>query len=159
MSGVSANEYAVHRSPNKRWRSNSITNALIAIFEMSLKILQITCKSPDFLSPCHQKSFTRGIFNCLRIRATSLVSISPIFYVLEIDTQVLEETLYGNIHTPTRYVCVEKLRSSIGASCPTHPSQRGLNTMRPTIVFSLGPKKPLPSYDQASLHWRYKCLF
>jgi hypothetical protein len=30
--------------------------------------------------------------------------------------------------------------------------QRGLNTKRPTIVFFLGPTKPLPSHDQASPH-------
>ncbi len=99
--------------PNKLWRSTSISNALIAIYEMSLKTPQITCKSPDFHSTYHQKSFiTRGF-----------LTISDSCYIIRIisPTYVLEETLYGNIHTPSRNVCVEKLRSSIGVSCPHSP--------------------------------------
>jgi hypothetical protein len=34
-------------------------------------------------------------------------------------------------------------------------NQRGLNAKRPTIVFFLGPTKPLQSYGQASQHRRY----
>ncbi len=32
--------------------------------------------------------------------------------------------------------------------CKDHMDQRGLNTKRPTIVFFLGPTKPLPLYGQ-----------